>query len=234
MNTPSKAKILVVDDDLTLVEGLRWALEKNGYEVVTAHTGDEAVALTYRERPDLIVLDIHLPGYDGLEVCRQVRTRTFVPILMMTGEHTEEQDKVIGLRFGADDYLVKPFGIAEFLARVEALLRRTRVYDAVGRRDRELRVGPLVIDPEAHEVTCRGQPVSLTPKEFELLTALAEHPGRVLTREYLLETIWGYSEEVRTRTLDMHIRRLREKIEEDPSHPKLIQTVLGVGYKLAL
>jgi len=227
------AHILVVEDDARLAEAMERMLKAAQYQVTVVHTGDEAVAMAFRDRPDLMVLDIKLPGFDGLEVCRQVRARMFLPILMITGAHTEEQDKVVGLRFGADDYLVKPFGMSEFLARVEALLRRVRVYDA-GQQERELRVGPLTIDRDAYTATLRGTAIDLTPKEFELLVALAEHPGRVRTREYLLEAVWGYEVPVRTRTLDMHIRRLREKLEEDPAQPKLIQTVIGVGYKLVV
>jgi|YNPNPStandDraft_1061719.scaffolds.fasta_scaffold11074_4 DNA-binding response OmpR family regulator len=232
MHSIAPAHILLVEDDHRLAQALQLALETARHRVTVAYTGDEAVTLAFREKPDLIVLDIYLPGLDGLEVCRQVRARTFVPILMITGARTEEQDRVVGLRFGADDYLVKPFGMAEFVARVEALLRRTTVYDVASNQTHEIRVGPLVIDREAYTVEVRGQKVELTPKEFDLLVALAERPGRVRTREYLLENVWGYSSGVQTRTLDMHIRRLREKLEEDPSHPKIIETVVGVGYKL--
>ncbi len=178
------------------------------------------------------MLDLKLPDLDGLDVCQRLRQRTYVPIIIMTGAAVEEQDKVVGLRFGADDYLVKPFGLQEFCARVDALLRRNMTY--TGEKDQELRAGPLRIDREAYSVALNGAEVILTPKEFELLVALAEHPNRVRTRDFLLERVWGYSSEIRTRTLDMHVRRLREKLEEDPSEPKLIQTVIGVGYKLVV
>ncbi|MBI2298413.1 MAG: response regulator transcription factor [Armatimonadetes bacterium] len=223
--------VLLVEDDQRLAHGLRLALEHQGYRVNIAHNGEEGLAVAVRERPDLVVLDLRLPDLDGLEVCRRLRERTYVPIMIMTGAAVEEQDKVVGLRFGADDYMVKPFGTAEFLARVEALLRRASTYTRAV--DRELRVGELHIDREAYTVKLRDTGVDLTPKEFELLVALAEYPGRVRTRDYLLERVWGYSHEIRTRTLDMHIRRLREKLEEDPAEPRLIQTVIGVGYKLA-
>jgi len=225
-----KAYVLIIEDDRRLAEGLRLALEREGHRVECAHNGEEGLAVAYRERPDLVVLDLKLPEVDGLEVCQRLRQRTYVPIIIMTGAATDEQDKVVGLRFGADDYLVKPFGLAEFCARVEALLRRTQVY--AGEHGGDLRVGPLQIDREAYTVRLSGQEVDLTPKEFDLLVALAEHPNRVRTRDYLLERVWGYSSEIRTRTLDMHIRRLREKLEADPADPRLIQTVIGVGYKL--
>ena len=232
MHTVAPAHILLVEDDFRLAQALQRSLETAHHRVTLAHTGDEAVSLAFRQKTDLIVLDLHLPGLDGLEVCQQVRARTFVPILMITGARTEEQDRVVGLRFGADDYLVKPFGVAEFVARVESLLRRTTVYDTPPDQPSEIQAGPLVIDPEAYTAQIRGQEVELTPKEFELLVALAERPGRVRTRDFLLESIWGYTSVVQTRTLDMHIRRLREKLEEDPSQPRLIETVVGIGYKL--
>lgn len=222
--------ILIIEDDRRLAEALRLVLEREHHRVSTATRGEEGLTLAIRERPDLVVIDLGLPDLDGLEVCQRLRNRTYVPIMIMTGAAVEEQDKVVGLRFGADDYLVKPFGIAEFSARVEALLRRSSIY-AAG-RDRELRVGDLIIDQEAYTVRRHGEPVDLTPKEFELLVALAEYPNRVRTRDYLLERVWGYTSEIRTRTLDMHVRRLREKLEEDPAEPRLIQTVIGVGYKL--
>lgn len=226
----SAARVLIIEDDRRLADGLRLALEHEGHKVLVANSGEEGLALAIRERPDLVVLDLKLPEVDGLEVCQRLRQRTFVPIMIMTGAATEEQDKVVGLRFGADDYLVKPFGLQEFCARVDALLRRSSVYSA--EHDHELRAGDLRIDREAYQVRLRDELVVLTPKEFELLVALAEHPNRVRTRDVLLDEVWGYSSEIRTRTLDMHIRRLREKLEQDPAKPKLIQTVIGVGYKL--
>jgi len=226
------AHVVIIEDDRRLADGLRLALQHEGHRVTCAGSGDEGLALAIREKPDLVVLDLKLPDLDGLDVCQRLRQRTYVPIIIMTGAAIEEQDKVVGLRFGADDYLVKPFGLQEFCARVEALLRRNTTY--AGDRDHELRAGPLRIDREAYSVDLNGAEVILTPKEFELLVALAEHPNRVRTRDYLLDRVWGYSTEIRTRTLDMHVRRLREKLEEDPSEPKLIQTVIGVGYKLVV
>lgn len=224
------AHVLIIEDDRRLAEGLRLALQHEGHRVTWAPNGEEGLAVALREKPDLVVLDLRLPEMDGLDICQRLRQRTFVPIMMMTGAAVEEQDKVLGLRFGADDYLVKPFGLQEFCARVDALLRRTSLYS--DERDRELRVGELRIDREAYTVKLGADEIDLTPKEFELLVALAEYPNRVRTREYLLDRVWGYSNEIRTRTLDMHIRRLREKLEEDPGKPRLIQTVIGVGYKL--
>lgn len=230
MTTEPQAHILLIEDDQRLAEGLRLALVREGHSVEVAHRGEDGLALAIRTRPDLVVVDLALPDTDGLSVCQRLRERTYVPIMIMTGAATDEHDKVVGLRFGADDYLVKPFGLAEFCARVEALLRRSSIY-AAG-RDRELRAGDLLIDREAYTVRRAGRDIDLTPKEFELLVALAEYPNRVRDRDYLLERIWGYTPEVRTRTLDMHIRRLREKLETDPAEPRLIQTVVGVGYKL--
>lgn len=220
----------VIEDDRRLAEGWRLALEREGHQVHLAHGAEEGVALALQARPDLVVLDVDLPDGDGLDVCQRLRQKTYVPIMICTGAATDEQDKVLGLRFGADDYLVKPFGLAEFCARVDALIRRSQVYTAES--PQRLRVADLLIDGEAYTVEQAGVPVDLTPKEFELLVALAEHPHRVHTRDYLLERVWGYNREVRTRTLDMHIRRLREKLERDPARPKLIQTVIGVGYRL--
>jgi two-component system response regulator VicR len=224
------AHILIIEDDRRLADGLRIALQRESHRVSVAERGEEGLALAVRERPDLVVIDLNLPDLDGLTVCQRLRQRTYVPIMIMTGAAIEEQDKVVGLRFGADDYMVKPFGVAEFCARCDALLRRSSTYAEA--RDRELKVGNLLIDQEAYTVKRDGQVVDLTPKEFELLVALAEYPNRVRTRDYLLERVWGYTSEIRTRTLDMHVRRLREKLEEDPAEPRLIQTVIGVGYKL--
>lgn len=226
----SSSLVLLIEDDRRLAEGLRLALEHKGHRVACAASGEEGLASAVRERPDLIVLDLRLPDANGLDLCQRLRQRSFVPIMITTGAAIEEQDKVVGLQFGADDYLVKPFGVAEFCARVEALLRRSSIY--TDSRERELRAGPIRIDREAYTVRVDDRTVELTPKEFELLVALAEYPNRVRTRDYLLERVWGYSSEIRTRTLDMHVRRLREKLEVEPSEPKLIQTVIGVGYKL--
>lgn len=223
------AKILVVDDEESILELLRYNLEKEGYEILLARDGAEALEAAQREKPDLIVLDLMLPGVDGLEVTRTLRQRSKVPILMLTAKR-EETDRVVGLELGADDYLTKPFSLREFMARVRAILRRTRGYEELA-RSQVITAGGLTIDPERHEVKVEGRMADLTLKEFELLSFLARHPGRVFTREELLEHLWDYEFFGDTRTVDVHIRHLREKVEPDPSNPVYIKTVRGVGYK---
>ena len=237
-------KILVVDDEAVLVETIAYNLEQAGYVVVTAADGASALEAAQREKPDLIILDLMLPEMDGLEVCRQLRREdntAITPIMMLTAKG-EEIDKVVGLEVGADDYVTKPFGRRELLARVRALLRRTdyvtpgeeRVVKdnsvEVPRPNRELAAGPLRIDLAGRRVYCRGQVLELQPKQFELLTYLVRNRGTVLTRDQLLHNVWGYDYAGDTRTVDVHIRWLREKLEEDPANPRLIQTVRGVGY----
>jgi two-component system alkaline phosphatase synthesis response regulator PhoP len=239
-------KILVVDDEAVLVETIAYNLEQAGYRVVTAGDGGSALEAARNEAPNLIILDIMLPGMDGLEVCRQLRREgntATTPILMLTAKG-DEIDKVVGLEVGADDYVTKPFGRRELLARVRALLRRsdypgTGSDDATGNGDtpleprpanRELAAGPLRIDLAGRRVNCRGQDLELQPKQFELLTYLVRNRGTVLTRDQLLHNVWGYDYAGDTRTVDVHVRWLREKLEEDPASPKLIQTVRGVGY----
>lgn len=223
-------KILVVDDEESILELLRYNLEKEGYSVLSVQDGAEAIEMAKREKPDLVLLDLMLPVVDGLEVCRRLRQSSNVPILMLTAKR-EETDRIVGLELGADDYLTKPFGIRELLARVRAILRRTRGYEELGPSQR-ITVRGLVIDPERHEVIVCGKKVELTLKEFELLSFLARNPGRVFPREELLERLWDYEFLGDSRTLDVHIRHLREKIEVDPSNPIYIKTVRGVGYKL--
>ena len=238
-------KILVVDDEAVLVETIAYNLEQAGYSVSTAFDGASALQAAHRETPDLIILDIMLPEMDGLEVCRQLRrdsNTATTPIMMLTAK-SDEIDKVVGLEVGADDYVTKPFGRRELLARVRALLRRSEYIPAtdtengsqksdneVPRPNRELVVGPLRIDLAGRRVLCRGQEVELQPKQFELLTYFVRNRGTVLTRDQLLHNVWGYDYVGDTRTVDVHVRWLREKIEEDPGTPKLIQTVRGVGY----
>jgi DNA-binding response OmpR family regulator len=236
-------KILVVDDEAVLVETIAYNLEQAGYRVVTASDGNSALEAARSESPDLILLDIMLPGIDGLEVCRQLRKESntaTTPIVMLTAK-SDEIDKVVGLEVGADDYVTKPFGRRELLARVRALLRRVdypatedhRPSDqvqAVRPPNRELVAGPLSIDLAGRRVNCRGQEMELQPKQFELLTYLVRNRGTVLTRDQLLHNVWGYDYAGDTRTVDVHVRWLREKLEEDPANPKLIQTVRGVGY----
>lgn len=237
-------KILVVDDEAVLAETIAYNLEQSGYHVITVADGNSALDAARSERPDLIILDVMLPGIDGLEVCRQLRreNRTATtPILMLTAKG-DEIDKVVGLEVGADDYVTKPFGRRELLARVRALLRRSDYVPTEGEEERaetnherrpanrELVAGPLRIDEAGRQVHCRGQEIELQPKQFELLAYLVRNRGTVLTRDQLLHNVWGYDYVGDTRTVDVHVRWLREKLEEDPASPKLIQTVRGVGY----
>lgn len=230
----AKPTILVVDDERHIVELVRFNLEKEGYRVITAQDGKEACYLASSEKPDLIILDVMLPEMDGFEVCQFIQrdsTISEVPIIMLTAR-TEELDKVLGLELGADDYMTKPFSPRELMARVKARLRRT-VKKPPERNDDNgvIRIGGLVIDPLRFEVSLEGAELDLTPKEFELLRFLARSPGRVLTRDFLLENIWGYEYVGDTRTVDVHIRHLRQKIESDPANPQYIETVRGIGYK---
>ena len=223
-------RILVVDDEPNIVELVKYNLSREGYEVITSYDGHDAVEKARTAAPDLVVLDLMLPYVDGLEVCRVLRRESSVPILMLTAKDTE-QDRVLGLELGADDYVTKPFSPPELVARVRAILRRT------AREERRpnaapLAVGGLVLDPTTHEVMLNGRLIDLTTKEFDLLQLLLGHPSRVFTRDFLLEHIWGYDYFGSTRTVDMHISRLREKIEDDPNNPTYITTVRGVGYKL--
>jgi DNA-binding response OmpR family regulator len=237
-------KILVVDDEPVLVETIAYNLEQAGYQVITAADGASALQAARREVPDLIILDIMLPEMDGLEVCRQLRrenSTATTPIMMLTAK-SDEIDKVVGLEVGADDYVTKPFGRRELLARVRALLRRSdyvpleaeksaqETDNEVPRANRELVAGPLRIDLAGRRVNCRGNEMELQPKQFELLTYLVRNRGTVLTRDQLLHNVWGYDYAGDTRTVDVHVRWLREKLEEDPANPRLIQTVRGVGY----
>lgn len=224
------AKILVVDDEPFIVELVKFNLESAGYEVITASDGHEALKLIEKEHPDLIILDIMLPGIDGMEICRALRfkreTRD-IPVILLTAK-TGEIDKVLGLEMGADDYITKPFSPRELVARVRAVLRRT---DKKARSEELIKAGPVVIDVDRHEVFVDGKKKDFTPKEFELLKLLASNPGKVFSREYLLENVWGYDYLGDTRTVDVHIRHLRQKIEKNSEDPRYIKTVRGVGYK---
>ncbi len=222
------ATILVVEDDPILREVLVYNLERQGHEVLEATTGTQGLERIRRDRPDLVVLDIMLPELDGFTLTRQVREEgNPVPILMLTAR-ADEIDRVLGLELGADDYLTKPFSMREFLARVKALLRRTRSQAAP---EAVLRFGDLVIDTRRHEVRRAGRPLPLKPKEYDLLLFLARHRGQVLSRALILERVWGWEFEGGSRTVDVHIRRLRAKIEPDPRRPTRIVTVRGVGYR---
>lgn len=228
--------ILVVEDDATLLDLLRYNLSKEGYEVLTARDGQSALATAREQKPDMLVLDIMLPELDGLEVCRILRKETSVPILMLTAK-ADEIDKVVGLEVGADDYVSKPFSLRELLARVKAMLRRAELSreDLAGRESEGVsvvEVGDLTIDLDQHVVTQNGEVVSLSPKEFDLLSFLAQNRKRAFSRDYLLDKVWGYEYGGDTRTVDVHVRWLRQKIEADPSRPNRLLTVRGVGYKL--
>lgn len=229
-------KVLVVEDEPTLLETLVYNLNRQGYTVVTATDGRAALAIARREQPDLIVLDLMLPGLDGFEVCRILRQEMNAPILMLTAR-TDEVDRVVGLEMGADDYLTKPFSMRELLARVKALLRRVRLMreeaataSAPASADR-IEIGDLTIDLARRELTRAGQLIHLKPKEYELLVFLARHAGIVLSRDLILERVWGWDFDGDSRTVDVHVRWLREKIEPDPAHPTRIVTVRGVGYR---
>ena len=221
------SKILVVEDDATVRETLALNLGQEGYAVATAEDGEAGLNLARSESPDLVVLDVMLPKLDGLTVCRILRRESDVPIILLTARGTET-DKIIGLETGADDYIVKPFSLGEFLARVRAALRR-------GRSDAppaELQAGDLLLDLVSRRASAAGEQLQLAPREFELLATLMRNKGAVLTRELLLARVWGEEYPGDSRTVDVHIRWLRQKIEVDPSDPKRIVTVRGVGYRL--
>jgi DNA-binding response OmpR family regulator len=223
-------RILLVDDEQSIQTLLSFPLRKDGYEVVQATDGREALA-RFGEGPfDLVVLDVMLPRLDGLEVCRRLRARSSVPIIMLTAK-AEEIDKVLGLELGADDYITKPFSIREFRSRVRALLRRAGTSQRTYGMDGSVEVGGLRIDPERRAVHLNGDPIEVTYVEFELLRTLAASPGRVFSRRALLESVWGDASYREPRTIDVHVRHLREKLERDPSEPDLILTVRGAGYR---
>jgi DNA-binding response OmpR family regulator len=220
--------ILLVDDDARLREIVGMALEGEGYGVRTVESGEEALGVFDADDPDLLILDVMLPGRDGFELCRNIRSRSPVPILMLTAK-TDTVDIVVGLESGADDYVTKPFVTKELLARIRALLRRARDR---GTLPRTIIMGELEISPDAATVTKGGAPVHLTKTEFKLLCALASRPNQVFTREMLLQQVWEYDYFGDSRLVDVHVRRLRGKIEDDPSEPRIVQTVRGLGYKL--
>jgi two-component system OmpR family response regulator len=226
-----RKKVLIVEDDQTLVEVLKYNLAKEGYQTLSAFDGVSGLEIARQDKPDLIILDLMLPGLSGFEVCRILRQETAVPILILTAK-TAEVDKVLGLELGADDYLTKPFSLRELLARVRALLRRSEIVATKSTQGTKLlRADDLVVDLNRHEATLHGSPLNLKPKEFELLAFLVQNKGRAFSREQLLEDIWEYEYEGDTRTIDVHIRWLREKIEPDPSHPIHLLTVRGIGYR---
>lgn len=246
------ARVLLVDDEPDLCAAVDYSLRRAGYTVDVAVTGTDALAKARADKPDLIVLDIMLPGMDGLVVCQRLRAESDVPILLLSAKG-EEADRVTGLELGADDYLTKPFAMRELLARIAALLRRSRMLvgtgSVVGQGNAEptsafpalepaapesgeqLRAGELTIDRARHQVTLRGRSIAMRPIEFELLHHFASHPGIVFSRGALLRAVWGYNYPIETRTVDVHVRWLRQKLEVDPSQPRWIETVRGIGYR---
>ena len=227
---PHSSTILLVDDEESIQTLLTYPLEREGYRVVQARDGEEALARFGEEEVDLVVLDIMLPRVDGLEVCRRLRAESTVPIIMLTARD-DELDKVLGLELGADDYITKPFSIREFRSRVKALLRRASTPHLAGRREALIDRGDVRIDVPRRSVTVRGREVQLTFVEFELLTLLASNPGVVFSRRQLLERLRGGADYREPRTIDVHVRHLREKIEREPREPELILTVRGAGYR---
>lgn len=225
-------KILVVDDEKPISDIVKFNLDKEGYDVVTAYDGEEALEKVESEEPDLILLDLMLPKIDGLEVARQVRAKHNIPIIMVTAKDSE-LDKVVGLELGADDYVTKPFSNRELVARVKANLRRQDQFQQSNEEVKNnIKIGPLVINSDSYSVTQDGAQLDLTHREFELLHYLAQHTDQVMTREHLLQTVWGYDYFGDVRTVDVTVRRLREKIEETPSNPQILVTRRGVGYYL--
>ena len=222
-------KILVIDDEAQIVRVLRGYLENAGFSVVTAGDGVQAMAVFRREAPDLVLLDLTLPSMDGLDVARAIHKEGDVPIIMVTAR-VEETDRLIGLELGADDYITKPFSPREVVARVRAVLRRTQKPPSTSN---VVHVGPLVLDPDKRLVTVFENPVDLTPTEFDLLATLMAYPGRVFSRMQLLDNLQGYAYDGYERTIDAHVKNLRQKIEPDPRHPQFILTVYGLGYKFA-
>ncbi len=225
-------KIVIVEDDANLLATLKYNLQKDGYDVVTAVDGAEAVETARKVKPALIILDVMLPTMNGFEVCRILRKEMIVPILMLTAK-TEETDKIVGLEIGADDYMTKPFSMRELLARVRAILRRMKMTISDSAKEPTMiRIKDLEIDCARHRVSLRETALDLTPKEFDLLAFLARNKGFVFNREQLLEKVWGYDYAGDTRTVDVHIRWLRKKIEPKPQRPRYLITVRGTGYKL--
>lgn len=223
-------KILIIDDELHIVELIKYNLEMNGYKVYYALNGNEGMNIAYEKKPDLILLDIMLPEIDGFEVCKKIKRDdelANIPIIMLTAKG-EEFDKILGLELGADDYITKPFSVRELVARIKVVLRRNTKEE---KQNNIITIGNLTIDMERHEVLKDGKRVELTLKEFELLKLLVLNKGKVMTRDFLLDKIWGYEYYGETRTVDVHVRHLRQKIEEDDKNPKHIETVRGIGYK---
>ncbi len=220
----ARGRVLVVDDDAALAEMLTIVLRQEGFDSRMCHRGDLALAEFRDYRPDVVLLDLMLPGRDGIDVCKQIRAESGVPVVMLTAKG-DTVDVVVGLESGADDYVVKPFKPKELVARIRARVRRLDV------PDQTLEIGDLVIDVAGHAVSRHDQPIGLTPLEFDLLVCLARKPWQVFTREVLLEQVWGYRHAADTRLVNVHVQRLRSKVEHDPEHPEVVLTVRGVGYK---
>ena len=219
-------RVLVVDDEKLIVKGIRFSLEQDGMEVDCAYDGEEALRMAREKEYDIILLDVMLPKLDGFEVCQQLRETSGVPVVMLTAKG-DDMDKILGLEYGADDYITKPFNILEVKARIKAIMRRTEKKSA---QNRVVQAGDLVMDCEARRVVIAGKEVNLTAKEFDVLELLLFNPNKVYSRENLLNIVWGYEYPGDVRTVDVHIRRLREKIETNPSDPKYVHTKWGVGY----
>ncbi len=225
-----EAKILIVDDEKNIVELIKFHLKKENYKVIEAYKGKDALDLYRKEKPDLIILDVMLPDMGGFEVCKTIRKESRVPIIMLTAKG-EEIDKILGFELGADDYITKPFSPRELLARIKAVLKRTRTSNI---DTNQIQVGPFKINVNKREIYKNDKLLELKPKEFDLLKLFITNPGRVFTRQYLLEQIWGYDYLGDTRTVDVHIRRLRQKIEDNDKNARYIKTVHGVGYKFVV
>lgn len=222
-------KVLVVDDEKLIVKGIRFSLEQDGMEVDCAYDGEEALEMVQAKEYDIVLLDIMLPKLTGLEVCQQIREFSTVPAVMLTAKG-DDMDKILGLEYGADDYITKPFNILEVKARIKAIIRRTTPKENVQNKSQVIEAGNLVLDCESRRVNVDGKEINLTAKEFDVLELLVQNPQKVYSRENLLNIVWGYEYLGDVRTVDVHIRRLREKIEANPSEPKYVHTKWGVGY----
>ncbi|MCS7165049.1 MAG: response regulator transcription factor [Candidatus Calescibacterium sp.] len=226
----SEAKILIVDDEKNIVELIKFHLKKESYKILEAYKGKDAIEIYRKEKPDLIILDLMLPDMGGFEVCKAIRKESKVPIIMLTAKG-EEVDKILGFELGADDYITKPFSPRELIARIKAILKRSRMNP---NEANEISIGPFRINSITREIYKDNTLLELKPKEFDLLKLFLTNPGRVFSRQYLLEQIWGYDYLGDTRTVDVHIRRLRQKVEDNPDSPVYIRTVHGVGYKFVI
>ncbi len=230
----TKERVLIIEDELNIIELVAYNLEKEGWLVSKAQTGEEGLEKIEEEHPDIILLDLMLPGIDGMEICRRTRQNKLtkdIPIIILTAK-AEEADRVLGLESGADDYVTKPFSPRELVARIRAVLRRADRNFSETEDKETIILGPIKMDLRQHKVLVDNNEIDLTPKEFDLLHLLMSHPGRAFSREYLLENLWGYEFFGDTRTVDVHVRRLRQKIEENPAQPYWLETVRGVGYRI--